>query len=227
MAPNKIFQNALLISLAIHGIILCRHSGLHIFTAKNIEKEKIEVSYFKNAPEKQQHPKAPTVLREPLPRLPSKITVEKTSPPSFADRDNIFKKSREIISPQPNLSKPTITKPDIIAVKKRITLPPIDIDKINNPSYISYYQIVREKIKRAAYQNYTRTEIGEVYLSFLISNDGKLEGMRLIEEKSTFSPYLRDIASKSIKDASPFPAFPKDLEYLKLSFNVAISFEIE
>jgi len=35
------------------------------------------------------------------------------------------------------------------------------------------------------------------------------------------------VAEKSIFDASPFPAFPKDLDYPELSFNVIISFQIE
>ena len=40
------------------------------------------------------------------------------------------------------------------------------------------------------------------------------------------NPYLRDIALRSIK-ASSFPNFPKELDYLQLTFNVVISFEIE
>ena len=101
------------------------------------------------------------------------------------------------------------------------------MDKINSPSYVQYYQIVREKIRRSAYYNYSRTEIGEVYISFIISSDGVLKETRLVEEKSCSSQYLRDIALRSIKDASPFPNFPKELDYPNLSFNVVISFEIE
>ena len=139
----------------------------------------------------------------------------------------VIRKSREIISQKYAFTKPAFVKPDIIAVKKKITLPPIDLDKINNPSYISYYQIVREKIRRAAYQNYTRAEVGEAYLSFLISSDGSLKAMHLIEEKSSPSVYLKEISLRSIKEASPFPNFPKELDYPQLSFNVVISFEIE
>jgi len=31
---------------------------------------------------------------------------------------------------------------------------------------------------------------------------------------------------RSIKDANPFPPFPKDLNYPELTFNVVISFEV-
>ena len=159
--------------------------------------------------------------------MPAKITVENKVPPPFVDRESIFKGNKIIAEHNPIFIKPIFVKPDIIAIKKKITLPPIDMDKINNPTYISYYQIVREKIKRSAYQNYTGSEIGEVTISFIISDDGYLKELRLIEDKSSPSSYLREIAIKSIKDASPFPNFPKELDYPRLTFNLAITFEIE
>jgi len=42
----------------------------------------------------------------------------------------------------------------------------------------------------------------------------------VVEGKSAASPYLKEIALKSVRDASPFPNFPKELDYEKLSFNV-------
>jgi TonB family protein len=92
---------------------------------------------------------------------------------------------------------------------------------------MSYYQLVREKIKRAAYQNYTGTEIGEVTISFVVSKDGSLKDLRLIADKSSPSEYLTEIALRSIREASPFPGFPQELDYPQLSFNLAITFEIE
>ena len=124
-------------------------------------------------------------------------------------------------------SKPIFASSEITAIKKKITLPAIEMAKIDNPSYISYYQIVREKIRRSAYQNYTRNETGEVYVSFIISNDGYIKDVRLADEKTTANDYLKNIALRSIRDASPFPNFPKELDYPQLSFNIIISFEIE
>jgi TonB family protein len=124
-------------------------------------------------------------------------------------------------------SKPTFMNSQVLAIKKKISLPAIEMAKINNPSYISYYQIVREKIRRSAYQNYTHNETGEVYISFIITNDGYIKDVRLAEEKTMANDYLKNIALRSIKDASPFPNFPKELDYPQLSFNIIISFEIE
>jgi len=228
MFSNKTFQVAFLLSLVTHGIILLQNPNLNLnIFSLNKKDEHLEVSYIEPPAQPQELPKIIEPKKEPFFKLPSKITGVKTAPPPFVDRENIFKKSKEIMSKEFTSTKPAFIKPDIIAVKKKITLPPIDINKIDNPSYISYYQIVREKIRRAAYQNYNRVEIGEVYLSFVIFYDGTLKTLRLVEEKSSSSAYLREIALRSIKEAAPFPNFPKELDYPHLSFNVIISFEIE
>jgi len=231
MFSDKVFPTALILSIITHGIILFQNPNLNLNIFPKDKKEPIlEVSYVKSPQETQklkEYPKTALPKKEPFLRLSSKITANKINPPPFIDRDNIFRKSKESISQKYVFTKPAFAKPDIIAVKKKITLPPTDLDKIDNPSYISYYQIVREKIRRAAYQNYTRAEVGEAYLSFLIFSDGSLKAVQLIEEKSSPSTYLKEIASRSIKEASPFPNFPKELDYPQLSFNVVISFEIE
>jgi len=226
MFSERVFQIALLISVITHGVILLQNSNLSLFSL-NKKAQNIEVRYLKNPPAPKVPPKPVIAKQEPFLKLPLKITAQKRTPPPFIDKENIFKSNKQRISSESIFNKPAFIKPDIIAIKKKITLPPIDMNKINNPSYISYYQIVREKIRRAAYQNYTHTDVGEVYLSFTVSNDGYLREVKLVEEKSSSSPYLKEIALRSIKDASPFPNFPKELDYPQLSFNVVISFEIE
>ncbi len=230
MLSDKPLQIAIILSAITHGVILFQNPqyfNLNILP-NGKKKPVLEVTYVKSQPKViREHLKPALSKKEPFLKLSSKITATQINPPPFIDREDIFKKSKEIISQKFSFAKPAFVKPEIIAVKKKISLPPIDLDKIDNPSYISYYQIVREKIRRSAYQNYTRSEMGEVYLSFLIATDGSLTTVQLIEEKSSPSPYLREIALRSIKEASPFPVFPKELDYPQLSFNVVISFEIE
>lgn len=228
MFSDRIFQIAFLVSLISHSVIFIQNANLNILP-KNKIPQKIEISYIKT-PEKKIEVPQPKILlpkKEQFLKLPQKITADKRMPPPFTDNESAFKKTSKVVLSGPNLSKPAFTKPDIIAIKKKIALPAVDTNKINNASYISYYQIVREKIRRTAYQNYTRTETGEVYLSFIISCEGDLKDVHLIEEKSSFDPYLRNVALRSIKEASPFPGFPKELDYPQLTFNVIISFEIE
>jgi len=226
MFSERIFQITFLLSLIAHGIILFQNPNFSLFPALKKE-ETLEVSYLKIPQGKEEYKKASPLKNEPFLKIPSKITLQKIAPPPFVDKESIFKEGRQPVLPQPVFNKPAFIKPDIIAIKKKITLPPIDIEKIKNPSYINYYQIVREKIRRAAYQNYLREEEGEVYLSFIIADNGPLKDVRILGDKSSNSTYLKDVALRSIQAASPFPAFPKELDYPQLSFNVVISFEIE
>ena len=227
MVPDRTFQITLLISLITHTIIFFNYPELVLLPERK-KPVMVEVVYLKNPPDfsktqKQALPKENLFLK-----LTSKIkNLEKSIPAPSPDKNAIFNIRRPAVSREPAFIKPLVIRPDVIAVRKKITLPPIDVNKINNPSYVSYYQLVREKIRRAAYQNYTHTETGEIYLTFLISNTGILKDVRLIEEKSAPNFYLRDIALRSIKDAAPFPPFPKELDYPQLSFNVIISFQIE
>jgi outer membrane biosynthesis protein TonB len=218
MFSERVFQIALIISLAMHGAILFQNLDFVIFTkAKN--EQKLEITYIKKPvmTEKSEFLRRAMLKEEPFLKLYPKITVKNKTPPPFTLP----------LHPPSGFIKPTLLRPDIITIKKKISLPPVDLEKINNPSYISYYQIVREKIKRAAYQNYTRNETGEVYLSFTISSSGELKGMKLVEEKTSSSQYLKNVALKSISDAAAFPHFPHELDYPQLSFNVIISFEID
>lgn len=226
MFSNRVFQITFLISIIAHGVILFQNPNPNLFP-KNKKEQKLEVSYVKPAQEIKTELKNEPPAKEPFLKLPTKIVIQEKIPPPFVDKDSIFKADRPVSPKNIDFAKPTLVRPDIIPIRKKITLPPIDMDKIDNPSYINYYQIVREKIKRAAYQNYTRTDTGEVYLSFIISNVGNLKEARLTEEKSSTNPYLREIALRSVNDASPFPDFPKELDYPQLSFNVIISFEID
>jgi outer membrane biosynthesis protein TonB len=103
-----------------------------------------------------------------------------------------------------------------------------DMETFKSPAYKSYYQVVREKIRQCAYSNYRKLYKGEVYLSFIISSEGSLREAVLNEAKSSSHDYLKTIALKSLNDAAPFPAFPKELKDKKdLSFHVIILFELK
>lgn len=230
MFSDKVFQITLLVSLAAHSVILLQQPNFNPLTINNKEQD-LEVKYVKmpQDKEKKEVTKMIAEKHEQLLRLSSRLTVNKTSPPPFVEinKENVFKADKDIRMTKPSFNKPVFMKTDIIAIKKKIALPPVDIDKINNPSYMNYYHMVRERIRRAAYKNYNRMETGEVFASFIIANNGNLKEVKLIEEKSSSVIYLKEIALRSVRDASPFNQFPKDLDYPQLSFNVVISFEIE
>jgi len=232
MASNHLIQITFGISLLAHGAIFIQSPSLINSLAIVSKEQKMEVRYIKESLEVKQLPKNQSNLNiqkassreDPFLKLNSKIVAGRKIPPPYIQ---VSKRPKVLPDNFLEIPKPDFSSSDLSIIKKKITLPPIEMAKINNPSYISYYQVVREKIRRSAYQNYTQNETGEVYVSFIISNDGYIRGVRLVDERTTANDYLKNIALGSVKDASPFPNFPKELDYPQLSFNIIISFEIE
>ena len=64
-----------------------------------------------------------------------------------------------------------------------------------------------------------------MFLSFVVASSGELLLVKVIDERSARSPTLRKIAINSVRDASPFPSFPKGMSQYQITFNVIISFE--
>ena len=233
MNSDRLLRATFTISLVAHSFFLLRSPNFNPFSPAP-KKQEIEVRYIKKNPETKSPLEVssrtgqPRSLSKPSPflNLDSKIITGNRVPPPYIEQSKPYKP--EVLPNKPlGILKPTFASSDLIAIKRKIALPPIEMAKIDNPSYISYYQIVREKIRRSAYQNYTHNETGEVYISFIISYDGYIKDVRLIEDKTNANDYLKNIALKSVKSASPFPNFPKELDYPQLSFNIIISFEIE
>ena len=240
MIGDRLLRFTLTVSILAHGAILLQSPNFNPFTPAPKVQE-IAVRYIKENPAVKSPPRnSPELDRqrlmpgsEPFLKLDSTIvTGARRAPLPYIEQEDSSSDSKVLASDSQihkptGFSKPTFINSQVLAIKRKITLPAIEMAKIDNPSYISYYQIVREKIRRSAYQNYTHNETGEVYVSFIISNDGYIKDVRLAEEKTTANDYLKNIALKSIRDASPFPNFPKELDYPQLSFNIIISFEIE
>ena len=95
-------------------------------------------------------------------------------------------------------------------------------------AYIQYYELVRERIKKYAAKNYTRSlKEGAVEAGFILNKNGTLKSASVNKSKSTDSAFLVDAALKSIKEASPFPPFPDSLKKKELAFAIAIIFKKE
>lgn len=249
MPSNGILRITLTISLFAHGVILLESQNFNPFSPAT-KKQEIEVHYIKENPQAKSLLKVSSKISrqrslsnpEPFLKLDPKVITGSRIPPPYVEQSNLYEPQGNGLASNSHpavggansqshnplgIPKPTFAGPELIAIKRKIDLPPIEMAKIDNPSYIIYYQIVREKIRRSAYQNYTHNETGEVYISFIISNDGFIKDVRMIEEKTTANNYLKSIALSSVRDASPFPNFPRELDYPQLSFNIIISFEIE
>lgn len=220
MNEGLVFKWCIGISLIIHAIILATLPALPGSRLKQ-SLDKIEVTYY----QLQQFSDRlrPKVVDLRMPRkkdFKEELGKVKKDLPVFDSQSK--KDFARRIDAEPK--KPITVKQ--AALKKRITVPPVKSEKMKNPVYNSYYQTVREKIRNRAYIHYSRFETGVVYVTFVVTSDGRLKEVKLIEEKSRAGDYLKDIALKSIHDSTPFPAFPNSLQFPELSFNVVISFEV-
>ena len=215
------FYAALLISLAVHlsiggGSLLVKGQSTTV-----VKKKKMEVFY--TVPKKE----------DPQTKLSKDKLVEK---PMKEEKISLHDSLSSIALVKEHIVKPDALKvyervPEKVksfnvAAKKTVSVPALQSEKINNPSYANYYSLVRGRIKQRAYFNYSEYYAGEVYLTFILTSDGSLKEVQIIEDKSSGGQYLRTIGLKSIKEATPFPPFPKELHYPELTFNVVISFQV-
>ncbi len=124
-----------------------------------------------------------------------------------------------------SLQKPKFFEENIKAIT--FTDIPKEIAKAlkKNPAYMSYYHLIRERIKTNAYHNYNGIKKGEVLVSFLVKSDGSLKSVKF-DPQSTKSQALTSTALKSVEESAPFPEFPEELtKYSHLQFSISIYFK--
>lgn len=92
----------------------------------------------------------------------------------------------------------------------------------NDPNF-NYYRLILGKIRQFAKLNQPKGSRGEVSLNFSLTLDGNLAGEPKVTDATDVS--LIDCAIQSIKKASPFPPFPKEIEGAEKTFKVSLSYE--
>ena len=223
MFKNASLQIALIVSIFVHFLLLYFLPNIRAFQENKQLTKDIEVVYKR-------------LKMEPGKNISSPLMDKAYAKQKIISPKDIALKNKEISSPFlkdrlyedlkiSHNKEPVLPKLDMS--KKKVSLPDIEQPKIKNPAYLGYYQEIRERIKLAAYSNYTGLEEGEVCLSFVIKSDGGIKEVKILDERSSDSAYLKDVSIKSIHDSSPYPAFPKELNYPQLSFNVIISYEVD
>ncbi len=219
---NRIFTYTLIVSLLIHIGVLWNMSYAQMRLKAKIVRT-IEVVYPGIRLEK----KVPADASAPVKGM--KVDLLQAAKASLQEQKSIspFMKDMSKLSDdflhQGQKAKIVNQKPQ----KRKVSVPAVEVQQINNPVYINYYQVVRSRIRDRAYANYERFESGEVYLTFILDSQGALKRIKIIEERTRANQYLRQISMRSIEESNPFPPFPSDLSYPELSFNVIISYEIE
>lgn len=102
-----------------------------------------------------------------------------------------------------------------------------DVMLSNSAQFREYQKMCREKISKLAYKNYRIFEKGDIYLSFVIKNDGQVKLVEVVDNKSAINPILREISEKAVWDAAPFPSFPKESKLTEADFTLVIGYEYQ
>lgn len=231
---NRLFYGILAASLSIH-VALITGSTLLARRVKIFKKpvRPIEVTY--EATKNEPRPQPQTALKDvqlvkpkELPAAPPvDVKVLSRKYDLFSSFQNDLK---EVTKSIPRVEVRDKESPGIKSFggERKITVPLLQSEKITNPKYLSYTQTIRQRIKQRAYYYADNPDFasGEVYLTFVLSSSGALEGVKVIREKTHSNAYVQNIGIRSIEESAPFPPFPPDLAFPELTFNVIISFEL-
>ena len=219
---NAIFKWSLLFSFLLHAGILARlsYSNTH-YTNKPIKQTELiyrSATFLSKQPESQIKP-LNKMKRGKLGKRVKVLVKEKF------DGSPLLKDMAEIPS-KLSFHKKSQMEIKRSHLKPKISVATVRSEKMNNPHYMGYNEVIRNKIKEYVYLNYSRSDTGELYITFALSSDGRLKQIKIIEDRTSASQYLKNVGLKSIQEASPFPPFPENLSYPELTFNIAISFKI-
>ncbi len=229
MINTRSLQFFILISLSLHAVVLTVFSVFHSKQASKISRL-FEVQYYTIQPKKTTAaattPQEIALVKERKQNEPIDILSKKDRTMTLGDEVRGVEKSPNVIQlgrkQAPQIS--SFSESD-----KRITVPLLKSEKITNPKYLSYNDTIRQKIRQRAF-NYVDNpdfKAGEVYLTFILDREGNIKEIKIIHDKTRANEYLKSVGLRSVKESSPFPAFPKDLNYAELTFNVAISFQVD
>lgn len=233
MHNSSNFPIALSVSLVIHLSLIFSLSALGIIPNQAPLNE-IEINYYptksKSALIEEKTPRDITQknLDAIKPNEPiilshgNKIPENGISAPT-ADMQELFLRAKDFSQ------KPSLPKTEFLVkntIKLSPALDPGSSGKLSQaPAYLTYGNYVRERIRRCLYSRFSRIDDkGVVALRFSILTDGSLSDSLIIDEKSSSSSRLKQIALDGLKDASPFPRVPEELNGQDVTYTVFIHF---
>jgi TonB family protein len=159
------------------------------------------------------------LTKKKQPRIAPPEPFSNSALPSDAPGFHDFEDSMAAIQP---LEKQPLSR-DTSTGKYQISIPVLETKSNIESKFTKYSLSIREKILQRAYAYKEDARLqGEVHLTFVVLANGALKDVRIEDQKSTRSYRLRQIGLRSVKEASPFPPFPKDMNYQEIPFSVII-----
>jgi TonB family protein len=220
---NNLFKVTLLISLVLHALIL--------FPIPKFEKKKaqvVEPAFFNylavNIPQNKIN-QVETVNKSNI-QQPQKEKIARKIYRTIRSNKSIQKTISEIAEKPAAIEKPALPEPkpkqEITTEKSPIPLEK-DADISKDKYYISYYRLINEILRDSVIYPADFSE-GEIALTFVLNSDGSLVNVDVLQDTSYNNNSLRETAKQIVKNASPFPPFPKELQQNQLTFNVVFCF---
>lgn len=197
------FRNAIAISTLIHSALFAPFPRVDAAKFDLEPGKPVKVDYV--------------YIKEPAPKVlpPEPMTVE-TPKIDIAAKIEV-KPADEAPAPRIEKNAPKEAPMDDAKRQARIG---------STRDYINYYQLIREKIRKRLKSNYgSRFKEGEVALAFTLSKDGRLIAAGVNDSASTDDAALRDIATSSVREASPFAPFPAALSLPEMTFDLTVTFK--
>ncbi len=228
---DRTFRTALLLSAVLHVFLLINWPFYrHIFTAR--KPGEIEITYLKaDEPLKPEIVQAKRSLPQPEVSKPSKIVSEaKPESPARSKPTEQQKKNLSGIKP-PDTANDEEKEP--VTSKSRVIIKQPIVPRIQATASVeskglklipsSYSQGVRNRIIDNL-ESMRPGAGGDVCVRFVISSDGTLKDIMIVNDRSTSDGFLRSAAFNAVKDASPFPVFPDNVNLSEITFTCEISF---
>jgi len=197
---------SLAVSVALHSFLLFQLPAEKLIRPLEAPKT-VEVTYFRT---------------ETLNQLPK--TLKQTARPKQVVQPEKPAPKQPVKTEQRKAPEVKVAK----AVKEKVTVlaPEFQAELVDDSAYMNYFQSLREEIRTIARRHCPgHFRNSEVFVAFTVTSNGRLKDARVIEERSTAVTRLRNIAIRAVREASPFPVFPDEIESAELDFQLAISFQ--
>lgn len=208
-------QIGLTLSLLVHAAAFWIMSGgQRPPQEQRLPLKEIEVSYYRRA--EQPQPSAPVNVAAVRPSAPPAPAVAGPMRPAPMASAVLEPPAAASAAAQKQQMPDTIDLSNLTQLSK------------NAVAYVDYFRLLRERIRQSAMRRYpSRSAQGEVFLTFTVTADGRVINAHLVDAKSTPDPMLRAASLESLRDAAPFPPFPKTLNRPQMTFHIIIAYELE
>jgi TonB family protein len=198
-------RNAILISFAVHVLVIVPGYSNFLLNDLVRNKDRIMVDYVMleepKAADERQRPE-PKTAETPKIEMRPRVEVQEQPAAAAAKKEAAAAESREVARKQAQIK--------------------------STKDYVNYYQLLRERIRERLKSHYGRQHgEGEVRLEFVLRADGALAAASVDRSASVRDAALIDIAIRSLKEASPFPPFPKAVDLPQMSFDLTVVFKKE